>query len=202
MKLHRETVPDALLTLLCELMAAPALNAFHLVGGTALALRFGHRQSIDIDLFTEQPFDAPSLSNWLESTYPTIEIVTHENTVLTRINGIKVDLIAHQYALIDKPESFDGIRFLSIKDIAAMKLNAIANRGSKKDFWDYALLLNHFDREDMLSFFTKKYPNASRWNVEKSLCYFEDAEREPDPIDLSGQIWEQVKATIQRGNKL
>jgi len=51
-----------------------------------------------------------------------------------------------------------------------MKLNAIANRGSKKGFWDYALLLLHFDPEEMLSFFTAKYPNASRWNVEKSTC--------------------------------
>jgi hypothetical protein len=88
------------------------------------------------------------------------------------------------------------------KDIAAMKLNAIANRGRKKDFWDYALLLKHFDRESLLGFFQKKYPNSSRWNLEKSLCYFEDAEREPDPMDLSGQTWEQVKTAIQQTNKL
>jgi hypothetical protein len=156
MKLYTAAVPDALLDLLRELMTDPRLRAFHLVGGTALALRFGHRQSIDIDLFTAHPFDAPSIGKWLESTYPAIEIVTHETTVLTRINGIKVDLIAHQYPLIDPPESLDNIRFLSVKDIAAMKLNAIANRGSKKGFWDYALLLEHFDRGSLLSFFHRQ----------------------------------------------
>jgi len=38
--------------------------------------------------------------------------------------------------------------------------------------------------------------------VEKSLCYFDDAENEPDPIDLTGQKWDQVKASIQASSKL
>ena len=201
MTLHIETVSDALLALLRDFMAAPELDAFHLVGGTALALRFGHRESIDIDLFTERPYNAADLSHWLESTYPTTEVVTHNNTVLARVNGIKVDLIAHQYPLIDKVDTLDGVRLLSLKDIAALKLNAIANRGSKKDFWDYALLLKHFDRDSLLSFFQMKYPNASLWNLEKSLCYFDDAEKEPDPVDRSGQTWEQLTLTIQQSNK-
>ena len=77
-----------------------------------------------------------------------------------------------------------------------MKLNAIANRGSKKDFWDYAQLLEHFDQENLLSFYTKKYPNGNLWNLEKSLCYFDDAENDPDPISLTDQTWDQVKKVI------
>jgi len=202
MKLHTEAVSDTLLGLLKQLMLAEPLRDFYLVGGTALALRYGHRKSIDIDLFTQAPFDANTLTECLEKAFGLENASNKENTVLGQIHGIKTDFIAHRYPLVGKVRTIDGIRFLSIEDIAAMKLNAIANRGSKKDFWDFALLLNHFDREDMLSFFTEKYPNASRWNVEKSLSYFEDAEREPDPIDLSGQTWEKVKAAIQQSNKL
>ena|GEM_PF-243468 len=38
-------------------------------------------------------------------------------------------------------------------------------------------------------------------SVEKSLGYFDDAEREPAPIDLQGQTWNEVKAAIQASNK-
>jgi predicted nucleotidyltransferase component of viral defense system len=202
MSLHLETVSEALIALLHRLMDADELEDFYLVGGTALALRFGHRTSIDIDLFTHQPFDAKNLSEVLMRNFGLREAVVEQNTVLGQINSIKTDFIADQYPLIGKIEIVEGIRLLSIEDSAAMKLNAIANRGSKKDFWDYALLLNHFDREDLLSFFEQKYPDASRWNLEKSLCYFDDAEGEPDPVDLTGATWPEIKSLIQQSNRL
>lgn len=202
MSLHFEAVSEELSTLLRTLMGSPELESFYLVGGTALALRYGHRKSIDLDLFTHQPFDAPALAQSLEASFHLSEASSRNNTLLGQINGIKTDFIAHQYPLIREVETIDGIRMLSVEDIAAMKLNAIANRGSKKDFWDYALLLEHYDRESLLSLFAQKYPNSSRWNVEKSLCYFDDAEHEPDPIDLQGQTWHQVKTAIQASNKI
>ncbi len=201
MSLHFETVSEELASLLHKLMAAAELENFYLVGGTALALRFGHRKSIDLDLFTHHPFEASRLSQWIEGNYSLREAATAQNTLVGQINGIKTDFIAHQYPLIEGVETIDGIRMLSVADIAAMKLNAIANRGSKKDFWDYALLLDEYDRKTLLSFFAQKYPNASRWNVEKSLSYFDDAEQDPDPIDLTGQTWDQVKAVILSNNK-
>jgi hypothetical protein len=202
MSLHREAVSNELIELLGKLMQAPELDAFHLVGGTALALRFGHRKSIDLDLFTHTPFDASRLGKWIEGAFSLQEATTEKNTLLGQINGIKTDFIAHQYPLIGEVETIDGIRLFSVEDIAAMKLNAIANRGSKKDFWDYAELLKYFDREELLAFFARKYPNSSRWNVEKSLSYFDDAESDPDPIDLQGQTWNQVKAVLQTSNKI
>jgi len=202
MRLHHETVSKALHVLLKQLMQAEPLQEFHLVGGTALSLRYGHRKSVDIDLFTSAPFDAAELRIYLEEQFHLSQASSKKNTVHGQINGIKTDFIAHQYPLIGEVETIDGIRFLSIEDIAAMKLNAIANRGGKKDFWDYAHLLNHFDRETLLSFFAEKYPRSSRWNLEKSLSYFEDAESDPAPIDLSGTTWEAVKARIQRNNRL
>ena len=48
----------------------------------------------------------------------------------------------------------------------------------------------------MLRSFTEKYPYASRWSLEKSLAYFEDAETEPDPLSLNAVQWPQVKADI------
>ena len=53
-----QTVEPGTLGLLKELMTLDELKQFALVGGTILSLRFGHRLSIDLDLFTNQPFDS------------------------------------------------------------------------------------------------------------------------------------------------
>jgi predicted nucleotidyltransferase component of viral defense system len=90
----------------------------------------------------------------------------------------------------------DGIRLVSKKDIAAMKLNAIAGRGSKKDFIDVYQLLKDFSLVEMLAFYSQKYPNGSEFMVLKSLLYFDDAEIEPDPIMLIPISWNQVKERI------
>ncbi len=124
------------------------------------------------------------------------------NTVGGFINGMKTDFIAHRYPLLRPLEVIDGIRLFACEDIAAMKLNAITNRGSKKDFRDYAELLAHFPHEDMLSFFSQKYSHDSVWHVLKSLVYFDDAEGEPDPRDTRGQPWKTIKQEITKVARL
>ncbi len=93
-------------------------------------------------------------------------------------------------------EAVAGTRLYSLADNAAMKLNAISNRGSKKDFWDLRELLEHFTKEQLLNFFAQKYPTRSLWAVEKSLIYFEDAESDPYPIDLRNRDRAEVKRGI------
>jgi hypothetical protein len=200
--IHLEAVSKNLLRLLRRLMDDAALQSFSLVGGTALALRFGHRESMDLDLFTDRSFDAPRLAEHLIATCDLQESETSENTVRGVIGGIKTDFLAHRYPLLGEVEILDGIRMFSLPDLAAMKLNAIANRGSKKDFWDYCELLDHFTRDQMLSFCERKYRGDSVWNVQKSLSFFDDADLEPDPRDLRGRSWDSVKRTIAENNRL
>ena len=202
MSLHLETVSEPLMGLLRQLMKVDALKPFYLVGGTALALRYGHRISVDLDCFTHEPFDSSQLSQLLVNDFNLTEAVVETNTVLGLINGIKTDFIAHRYPLIRGVEAINGVRLLAVEDIAAMKLNAIANRGCKKDFWDLHELLQHFEREELFEFYTQKYPAGSLWNVEKSLAYFDDAEADPDPIDLRARTWNEVKAGIRQANRL
>ena len=196
MKLHLEAVPANLLALIRQLMEAPDLHDFFLVGGTALALQIGHRQSVDCDLFTTDAFNAGALAQSLHEDFSLTEAMVSKNSITCRIGDIKTDLIAHRYPLIEPLTTVESIRMASLADIAAMKLNAIANRGSKKDFWDIHALLNHLSFDEMLSSFQQKYPHASSWGLEKSLAYFEDAEKEPDPVNLTSVQWSQVKAGI------
>lgn len=202
MTLHVETVAPGLFALLGRVMANEVFDAFTLGGGTSLALRFGHRESVDIDLFTDQEFDPDALAGHLKDQYGMVEAATATNTVRGIIDGIKVDFLAHRYPLLSEVETVRGIRMLSLEDISAMKLNAIANRGSKKDFWDFAELLSRFSREEMLGFYARKYPQDSLWNVEKSLGYFVDAEVQPDPRDHVGRTWSEVKRIIEEQNRL
>ena len=202
MTLHYSAVSNELISLLKELMSRPELSDFYLVGGTALALRCGHRKSIDLDFFTGQPFEADPIRGFLEDEYDAQEVTVATNTVLCFIQGIKIDFIAHRYPQIHKVDTVDEIRMASIADIVAMKLNAIANRGTKKDFWDYALLLESYEKAKLFELYTRKYPQASLWNLEKSLAFFDDAEHQPDPADLRGQTWDQVKRVISDSNRI
>ena len=67
--LHKETVESRTLELLKRLQAEPLLSSFNLVGGTALALRIGHRKSVDLDLFTCDEFDLEELKSMLIDKY-------------------------------------------------------------------------------------------------------------------------------------
>jgi len=63
-------------------------------------------------------------------------------------------------------------------------------------------LLKIYSRDEMLTFFARKYAHDSLWNVEKSLTWFDDAENEPDPHDLRGRTWEEVKQAVLASARL
>ena len=50
---------------------------------------------------------------------------------------------------LDQPEIIDGIRFASVRDIIAMKMNVVLRGGRKKDFWDLHFLLGMYPLDDM-----------------------------------------------------
>ncbi|HEY9196194.1 MAG TPA: nucleotidyl transferase AbiEii/AbiGii toxin family protein, partial [Mucilaginibacter sp.] len=133
--LHKETVEPATLGLLTELMTLPELEQFRLVGGTALSLLLGHRNSIDIDLFTDEPFDSDSITYKLSDTFPQFYAKEKKGSRLffTYINNVKVDFV-HTFEKFTFAENIiEGIRFASLEEIIALKLNAIAGWGAKKD---------------------------------------------------------------------
>jgi len=108
--LRTQTVETGTLDLIKKLMSDSNFNEFNLVGGTALALQIGHRISIDIDLFSIKPFNASELSHHLMTTYHATEVRTLTNGVFCFVNNIKMDMISHQYPLVEKVETVDGIR--------------------------------------------------------------------------------------------
>ena len=181
-----------------RLMQLPELAQFALVGGTNLALRLGHRFSIDLDIFTNEPFDLPEIWEAVRREFPhALKLDERGQTLLANIDGVKIDLIKHAYPYLLPVEEIEGIRMLSIPDIIPMKLGALARRGSKKDFWDIACLLDYHSLPEMLDFFKQKYQNDDIGYVVLSLTYFSDAESQDDPIGLQKMSWEEVKNRVR-----
>lgn len=201
--LNYQTLENNTLQLLKELMQIPELDNFVLVGGTNLALRFGHRISVDIDLFTNEPFEIEEVKAAIASKFDNkILLGEKKQSLWFVINGIKVDFILHQYRYIKKIEIIDGIRMLSVQDIIPMKLQALAGRGVKKDFWDIYELLHHYNINEMRVFHENKYPDTDFGYIVLSLTYFADAEvQNEDPIGLKGVTWEEIKSKISRSTQ-
>ena len=193
-----QTVLPDTLELMRVLMNQPLLQRMRLVGGTSLALQYGHRQSVDLDFFGTTTEDVEELTDMMRSC--ATEVVRGNCTKRIKsflLNGVKVDIVNYDYDWIDEPVVEDGLRLASPKDIAAMKVNAVMGRGSKKDFVDMYFLLQHYSLNEMMHFYLQKYTEGSEYRALLSMTYFEDAEPQPMPVMLQTVDWETIKAEIR-----
>jgi len=198
--LRLNTVHQETFSLLKILVSLDRLRGFYLAGGTALALQLGHRISVDLDFFTSSVFDSNELFEFLKESYEVSSATSSVNSLSLYVKlheeRIKVDFIRHNYPFLQPVKHVENIRLSSLQDIAAMKLNAVANRGAKKDFYDVFALLTRFSLEELLAFFQQKYVQLNSLIVLKSLVYFADADLEPDPVSLLDINWTDVKKEI------
>ncbi len=201
--LQTQTVDRSTLELLKSLLDIPQLSKFALVGGTNLSLRLGHRLSIDLDIFTPEPFSPEFLGRIITNQFPDSTIASQsENMLFMYVNDVKVDMVELPYPYIEPVETLDGIRLVSLPDIIAMKMSAIARRGVKKDFWDVAELLDMYSLAEMIEFYKVKYKSNDIFHLLRALVYFVDAEKQKDnPVSLKKITWKQVKTKIQRATE-
>ena len=194
--LYTQAVEPSTLDLLKDLQSKEYLKGFYLVGGTALALRIGHRKSIDIDLFSNFGFDALQVLEKLSFDYKFNLFFSATNTLKGSIDSVQVDIIAHRYPFVKEPELIENFSMLSVEDILAMKLNAIAVSGQRvKDFIDIYYFLQSYSLAEMVSFYQKKYALGNEVNILKSIIYFDDVDLTDWPILLKEPTlkWSAVK---------
>lgn len=171
--LKREVLQDRTFALLKEIMKNGEFDDFALFGGTALALQIGHRKSIDLDFIKSGNFVTSEVRDIVNKYYDFVELRQSANVLIGSIDDIKVDFVYEKNNLIENVFEEDGIRFLGLKDICAMKLMAISDNGSRlKDYVDIAVLSLYFSFNDMLSFFSKKYNISSQIVPIRPLCDF------------------------------
>jgi predicted nucleotidyltransferase component of viral defense system len=199
--LHREAIPPGTLDLLTALSANPALASFALAGGTSLALRFGHRLSVDLDFFTTDNFDKEAVIRALSQNHTVHVQNVNPAGIRAIIDGINVDFVTYRYTLLAPPETISDIRLLSLLDVVGMKLSAVTNRGAKKDFYDLHTLIEKLGMPELLRIYQAKYPTHDPLIMLRSIGYFADAEGQDDPKSLIGITWPKVKQSIQRAVK-
>lgn len=198
--LHVETVEPHTFSILKQLMEMPELQDFSLVGGSTLSLLYGHRTSIDLDLFSNKLFENNVIIYALEKKFKTSFVNRSTNPrfgIFSFVDDVKIDIIRHPHPLIRPELNIEGIRMFSTEDIIAMKVQAILGRGKKKDFWDIAELLQHFSIEDFVQFHKEKYVTQNLLiTIPQAITYFSDAEESENPISLKKQTWDGVKKFI------
>lgn len=198
--LHTETLKGETFELLITLMQDERLSDFKLAGGTSLALYLGHRISIDFDLFTEKSFDAATFERHLIEMYDFKGDFLERNTIKGSINNVKVDCITHNYPNVDESLiTKEGIRLYGIKDIAAMKLSAIADDGTRlKDFIDIAYLSTKLSLSAMLKAYQQKYRNSNPIRPLKGLTYFKDVNfSEPIQMIQGKYNWDKIEKRLR-----
>jgi len=176
-------------------------SSFYLAGGTALALHLGHRRSVDFDWFCERPLGDPMrLAAEIGGSGVPLEVDGVERgTLHARAGGVRLSFLEYRYPLLRPLIATReiGVRLASIEDIAAMKLAAIAQRGSRKDFVDLFALGRSLSLEDMLALYRRKYGVRDVGHVIFALSYFDDADTERMPMMLRRWKWPEVRQAIQ-----
>jgi hypothetical protein len=187
---------------LAETAAAICARGFLLGGGTALGLVYGHRRSIDFDWFTADAIGDPMrLAAELRGAGVSLEVTSVDRgTLHGTVDGVRLSLLEYRYPLLAQPVPVpsSAARLLSLDDIGAMKLSAVTQRGSRKDFVDlYVLATRHKPLKQLLEAYTRKFAIADVGHVYFGLAYFDDAESEPMPEMLWPLAWEDVRRSFQ-----
>jgi len=203
-RLHYNAVSTLLLKVLKTLMRAKEFDDFRLVGGTALSLYRGHRESVDIDLFSDAPYDSidyEAIDSFLHKTFTYVD--SNEYSIIgfgksyfigtNRDECVKLDLF-YTENFIHKANLIEGIRIATVEEIIAMKIDVISRCGRKKDFWDIDELKDDYTIEEMLALHEKKYPyNHDQNQIRDRFSDFVNADEDFNPICLKGKHWEIIK---------
>ncbi len=194
--MFEETLVEGARDNLAVLARSDILQDAYLAGGTAAALQLGHRISVDLDFFTTREFTPRALSAELSRLGSFDEEQADRGTLLGAFNGIRFSLFIYEYPLIFPPVEYLSLSIADIRDIAAMKIDAIATRGAKRDFLDlYFICKADYRLAEILDSYNKKYGKlaSNSIHIQKSLVFFNDAETDTMPRMLQEVEWEEVK---------
>ncbi len=154
-------------------------DGFYLAGGTGLALQLGHRSSVDFDYYSAAPLDGTRILVRFREAVRDVKVVQMEqDTLILRCEGVIVSLFAYPYPLLRPLIDMGAVLVASLEDIAAMKLVAIIQRGTRRDFIDIYHLIRNLGLETILSLSARKYSEFDSYAALQALAYFDDAEKE------------------------
>lgn len=200
---YYNTVNELLKNSLLKLMKSDVFNGFRLVGGTALSLQIGNRESIDIDLFSDLEYgtsDFDAIERHLTESFQFVDFLDISPAIgksyfvgEDKDHTIKLDLF-YTDTFIQPYIEVDAIRMATIEEIIAMKIDVVQRGGRKKDFWDLHSLLPSYDISQMLDLHKQRYPcTHDRDVIIHNFTTVNQADEDFNPICLYGKHWEFIK---------
>jgi hypothetical protein len=189
---------------LAGLKRAGLLDGLYLAGGVAVAHHLGHRRSNDLDLFSSSvDFDLEELRRRAGEELGVETVAQSDATLKLRIGAAAVDVVRYPYPLLGRATlGPEGVKVASARDLAVMKLAAIAKRGVRRDYWDLYELLTRtkLTLSSICDDYVRKFgvSESDLYHVLRALTWFEDAEAEPLPRGLRRQKWQQARAWFER----
>lgn len=197
---HREAIHAEAERTLESLRTTGVLEPFYLGGGTGLALRLGHRRSNDLDFFSSDPTDPDALIRNMRTLPDFAVAAVAPDTLHATLRQTKLSFLVYPYPVLFPLAVFLGVNVANPRDIACMKIAAIASRGVRRDFIDLYFVAKQHGLPRTIEWFRQKYAqvNYSLTHVLKSLTYFEIADKEPMPEMLAHSSWEEVKEFFSR----
>ncbi|MEK7163616.1 MAG: nucleotidyl transferase AbiEii/AbiGii toxin family protein, partial [Patescibacteria group bacterium] len=125
---------------------------YYLVGGTALALQYGHRRSLDFDLFTTKSFETQPILRKIRNNHKIDKIHIDEANQLTLMaDQIKMTFYQYEYPVIHNEKLEDIISMPDDLSIAAMKAFALGRRAKWKDYVDLYFVFKQHSLQEVLN---------------------------------------------------
>lgn len=202
-QLKYNTIKPQLRNILSWLMAEKIFDPFRLVGGTALSLLLGHRESVDIDLFSDTPYgeiDFDNIDSHLKDNFeyfdsPDVPVAMGKSYFVgySAENCIKLDLF-YTDPFMQPALEIDNIRLATLAEITAMKIDVVSRGARKKDFWDLHELLDSYSIPEMIRLHEERYPYThNSQEILRNFTNFEIADNDFEPICFKGKYWELIK---------
>lgn len=200
--MYLETIDTKSRNNLLLLNTKKLLNDFYLAGGTAVALHLGHRISYDLDFFSNKNFDGLLLKRMISNLGDYEDSFSNENNMIGIFNGSKLSFIYYKPEMLGAFQQIEGVNIASINDLIAMKVEAISQRGTKRDFIDLFFMMKNRNISivDVMLLYCEKYKefNFNLIHTLKSFNYFNDADKNSMPEMKSPVQWQEVKNFFNR----
>jgi hypothetical protein len=196
---HWEAITPNARDLLTILGRMPILGSFYLAGGTALALRLGHRVSQDLDLFANvEVLDDNLRHSIIENLRQGHKVDPLQDSVLglvLQVDEQPISFFSYGYPLLAPTDQVSDVQVASILDIGLMKLDAVAGRGTRKDFYDLFFIAFHIPLDELFARSADKYSQSRGFGMRvlTALVDFDIADSQAEPTVLSPVEWDQVK---------
>lgn len=180
-------------------------RSLYLAGGSAVAFHLAHRRSADLDLFsTTAELDLDAVRRALLSVFPDLTVRASSDVTLKVVAAdAALDVVRYPYPPLEAPGAGPGgFPVAGLRDLAVMKLAAIANRGIRRDFWDlFVVARSGLPLAGMLPDYVLKFGRreSDLYHVFRSLTYFADAEADPlYPAGMTVELWAEIRGFFER----